>query len=81
MTTTFKELPNNARFRARNINEIISNRGDGVSAHSYSRYNESNLQFIKRDEFGGHIIPDKDKWSYDLSVYYRIESDNSVETV
>ena len=81
MTTTFKELPNGAHFRTPNINEIIWNRGDGLSVEFYKRYNGSKLQFQKRDEFGGYIIKEPPGWNGTMSVYYRIEPDNVVETV
>ena len=81
MTTTFKELPNGAYFQAPNIDEIIRNRGDGLTVKTYSRYDGHKLRFRKRDEFGGHIIKEPSGWSESLSVFYRIEPDNVVETV
>ena len=76
MTTTFKELQISARFTADNYREIIRNRGDRyVSWSSYAHY----PKFVKRDEFGGHIITHEVE---DVeSVYYRIEPDNVVETI
>ena len=88
MTTTFKELPCHAQFTVSNIDEIICNRGDGLSVEFYrnrevgfysSKHSRSNYPFIKRDEFGGHILICD---SYFITgVYYRIEPNNEVETV
>ena len=79
MTTTFKELHNGAIFRVPNIDEIIWNRGDGLTVEFYSQYAGSKLLIIKRDEFGGHIIREHPHWNDYPSVYYRIESDNAVD--
>lgn len=88
MTTTFKELPCHAQFTVSNIDEIIRNRGDGLSLDFYryrgdwvyrSRHSRSNYPFIKRDEFGGHILVG-DSYSFP-GIYYRIEPNNEVETV
>lgn len=73
---TFKDLPINAKFNAANTQQIIRNRGDRP-APSFAGYN---FPFIKRDEFGGHILY-QEGYSQRVSVYYRIEPDNEVETV
>jgi hypothetical protein len=73
MTTTFKELPISARFRANNRDEIIYNRGDKKDSRPLGSV------FIKRDAFGGHILSGE-FWT-NASVYYRIEPDNEVETI
>jgi len=71
---TFKELPINAKFNVPNTQQIIENRGDRP-APSFSGYN---FPFIKRDEFGGHLLYIED-YGQETSVYYRIEPDNEVE--
>ena len=73
---TFKDLPIAAKFKAANTQQIIRNRGD-IPAPSFAGYN---YPFIKRDEFGGHMLY-QDGSSQQVSVYYRIEPDNEVETV
>ena len=79
MTTTFKELPVSALFRASNQAEIIHNRGDGTKPRYYG---DGRFTFQKRDEFGGHILTYDRSWDgQDASVYYRIEPDNVVETM
>jgi len=78
MTTTFKELHVSALFRVSNQAEIIHNRGDGTWPRYYG---EGRLLFRKRDEHGGHILPHGCSWDGgDTSVYYRIDTDNVVET-
>ena len=77
MTTIFKELPITARFQASNYQKIIDDRGDWKT--KWSSHNEVYPTFIKRDEFGGHIITKE--FGTTASVYYRIEPDNVVETI
>jgi hypothetical protein len=81
MTKTFRELQVGELFVADNAKQIIFNRGDGLPIPDY-REAVSKLVFQKRDEFGGHIL--QRAYGYgDVtpSVYYRIEPDNSVNTV
>jgi hypothetical protein len=72
---TFKELPINTHFIAADTQKIIWNRGDRPNP-SYYGYN---FPFIKRDEFGGHLLYTENN-RQEVSVYYRIEPDNEVET-